>query len=954
MTKRMRQSYTKLGKALLKSAVALVLVVIWSASSYAQMTKQAPVTNQAPVTEEGAIVSITPATARSGEAVTIDVKANPAFVKGLIGNAYVTFDDISVIPARVIEKADYSGVILEVVVPELKETSSPRIAVHGGNSRTLAYSGFEVAGRLSFDLNSALILAVLAAMIAGVFWLRRPSKMRAAEIVQLPTADSTLTSESLSSQRVSEDTENADAEEYKTVPAPEPPEELITAVADRSCVLVVGGGIAAQAGAPHWYEPLKKLAEGISDDESTKNRTHLAARAQEWEQVADMLIRRLPREEIVKALDESFGTSEIVPEVHKLLAQMPFFAHIDVSWNTTFEAELRKNTPSLESVTFHDESLAKLIRSNQPFLIKLAGELERPETVLITYGELRQMLKDAPEFSRGVSSLASSNRFLFLGVSRESIETVMSSLDIRPDPERPHFALVPDEELMTVYQEQYLHEFGVELLPYQSGDLGQFSGFVEKLAASLSTLNIEWEQDSSRTQIREAYLDRVILKNIGAFSEMDITLNHGWNVLLGNNGCGKSTVLKAIGTALCGDAVKDVKGAQALLRRGEKGEYANTGSVEIRVGKARYRTRLVRDGRGVKLESEQYTPLQTGTWAVLGFPAQRGVTERQLSGASQPGVANPNVDDVLPLITGTVDYRMDDLRQWLLNTVLRSEDPSGDALAKRSQHIREKFFSIIKVLLVNDDVHYAGLDRENWKILVRTNNDVVVPIEDLSQGMNSILGWVGTLVQRIYEIHSDTDEPETRPALVLIDEIDAHLHPAWQMRLIPLLKEHFPKLQVVATTHSPLLAGALDPEHVLIASRDPETRAASIHRSSLDTEGMPADQILTSPLFGLATTRTRGDTIDRYVELLGKEGVRSEEEEEEFESLKERVERLLSFGASEFERKVTVSVTKAVEEQVDDQMSEIRKLSDADKEHLKLRIADFFDDDPEVEAHDKS
>jgi hypothetical protein len=73
----------------------------------------------------------------------------------------------------------------------------------------------------------------------------------------------------------------------------------------------------------------------------------------------------------------------------------------------------------------------------------------------------------------------------------------------------------------------------------------------------------------------------------------------------------------------------------------------------------------------------------------------------------------------------------------------------------------------------------------------------------------------------MYEVHSHLDEPEQGGALVLIDEIAAHMHPSWQQGLVPALARTFETVQFVANTHSPLVVGSMDPEDVKIVHRAP-------------------------------------------------------------------------------------------------------------------------------------
>ena len=72
------------------------------------------------------------------------------------------------------------------------------------------------------------------------------------------------------------------------------------------------------------------------------------------------------------------------------------------------------------------------------------------------------------------------------------------------------------------------------------------------------------------------------------------------------------------------------------------------------------------------------------------------------------------------------------------------------------------------------------------------------------------------------EIHYGFDEYwwEKKPAILLIDEIENHLHPTWQRRVIPALLEHFPGLQIFATTHSPFVVAGLKAGQVHLLKRD--------------------------------------------------------------------------------------------------------------------------------------
>jgi predicted ATP-binding protein involved in virulence len=111
----------------------------------------------------------------------------------------------------------------------------------------------------------------------------------------------------------------------------------------------------------------------------------------------------------------------------------------------------------------------------------------------------------------------------------------------------------------------------------------------------------------------------------------------------------------------------------------------------------------------------------------------------------------------------------------------------------------------------------------------------LIPIEvaQLSAGEKNVIALVADLVKRAVQLNAvlfnaDTDKPsdnksnplKNTPGIVLIDEIDLHLHPRWQRIIVPKLVEHFPKIQFIITTHSPFVLQAIKPEYTQIVALD--------------------------------------------------------------------------------------------------------------------------------------
>ena len=154
----------------------------------------------------------------------------------------------------------------------------------------------------------------------------------------------------------------------------------------------------------------------------------------------------------------------------------------------------------------------------------------------------------------------------------------------------------------------------------------------------------------------------------------------------------------------------------------------------------------------------------------------------------------------------------------------------------------------------------------------------------LSSGTQSTLLWVYALALKIGE-HYGFDEywwgGQERPAILLIDEIENHLHPTWQRRVIRALLDHFPGLQIFATTHSPFVVAGLKARQVHLLSRD---KPATTYLE--DIVGWTADEILRNMMGVEDPTDIETAEAARELRQLRNEGPRSAPEEEEARQLR--------------------------------------------------------------------
>ena len=172
----------------------------------------------------------------------------------------------------------------------------------------------------------------------------------------------------------------------------------------------------------------------------------------------------------------------------------------------------------------------------------------------------------------------------------------------------------------------------------------------------------------------------------------------------------------------------------------------------------------------------------------------------------------------------------------------------------------------------------------------------------LSAGTQGTLFWIWALALKMV-IHYDFKGGwEKEPAILLIDEIENHLHPTWQRRIIPALLEKFPKLQIFATTHSPFVVAGLKSGQVHLLSRDKGGARATT--SSEDITGWTMDEILRNMM---GVDDPTDDETARFAEelrrLRDQEPLHDERAEERrqrrMEMLRQRVNRELLAGGPE-------------------------------------------------------
>jgi uncharacterized protein (TIGR02646 family) len=348
-------------------------------------------------------------------------------------------------------------------------------------------------------------------------------------------------------------------------------------------------------------------------------------------------------------------------------------------------------------------------------------------------------------------------------------------------------------------------------------------------------------------------IHRITIRNLGPIARLDLRLPDSasvaegqppdqtagedqpihaasWMMLLGENATGKSTILKAIALAMIGERYFNTVRDSADLELGElvrKG--CETGEISIYITGASIPRRMIIQSTGSTVFSGR-----SAQTLILAYGSTRLLPRKAEPGAGY-GEAYARVENLfnpfLPLV---------DAEKWLLET-------SDDQFADVARALRR---------LLDVDAHqFFERDADGIYMMERRKR---VPLSKLSDGYQTVIALFADILQVVM---SRWPTPGSAEGLVLLDEVGTHLHPAWKLKFVKSMRDFFPRIQVIATTHEPLCLRGLGDGEIAVVQRGP-MGAIHLVEDLPSIRGMRIDQILTSEHFGL------GSTLDPDLEAL--------------------------------------------------------------------------------------
>lgn len=344
------------------------------------------------------------------------------------------------------------------------------------------------------------------------------------------------------------------------------------------------------------------------------------------------------------------------------------------------------------------------------------------------------------------------------------------------------------------------------------------------------------------------YIEKILIKNFKAIDKIEIDFRPGVNLLIGDNGVGKTSILEAITVALGGF----ITGISGVTPR-------NIGADDVRI--------CLRELGQASSAIEYQTPVEIACWMDIDekkydwmrkrkdeMPNSKTTMDKKGIAKYAQEIAN-DLSQTLPLLCfqsearvwqtkrsdfgtelkkklndrrcgyiGCLDYSLDikGIKEWCLKMELTA--------FQRNEKIAEyeAFKSIVATVMQKlselpekPSVSYS----QQVGDLVYREHGVNMPISYMSAGYQSLLWMTMNLAYRMALLNPDMgEEMALIPGVVLIDELDMHLHPKWQWNVIKALEETFPNIQFIVATHSPIIISSCRNENLILIRENQEIK----------------------------------------------------------------------------------------------------------------------------------
>lgn len=318
------------------------------------------------------------------------------------------------------------------------------------------------------------------------------------------------------------------------------------------------------------------------------------------------------------------------------------------------------------------------------------------------------------------------------------------------------------------------------------------------------------------------YIESLHVNNIGPFDLLDVEFNPHMNVIVGVNGVGKTSMLRCIAYCLTNlgmEGIRMRKDAMLKLFCSNNEKKYVFGADQLVDKNQDYRSFTADkwnltvpegyEGKMIYEDNKDYSLLAIGAYRFFSYKKLPGMMREALRSERRKYYQKSN-----PAFLESME--MPDIKQWMINRYFQIDKDWAVTEKKNWDNIIEKLCVIAPR---ETKFKFVRIERDLEPIFSFNGRECY--LEELSSGFKSILSIVFIIIDWIEGVNEGKDALiENAEGTVMIDEIDAHLHPSWQTTVLDSLQTIFPKLQFIVTTHSPSVLMSAKSGEVILFTND--------------------------------------------------------------------------------------------------------------------------------------
>ena len=353
------------------------------------------------------------------------------------------------------------------------------------------------------------------------------------------------------------------------------------------------------------------------------------------------------------------------------------------------------------------------------------------------------------------------------------------------------------------------------------------------------------------------HFKRTEIQNCQSIEKMSLNFSSGVNLLIGDNGVGKTTVLEALALSVQtyfsrmnditkkGITQKDVRFTSSLVGDASQHRMYYTPTTiksTVELGGVEYSSEISREdetnatrtkyaGKELAAAGRELLNSQTKILPVICYFSTSRVVDTQKVSTSSVGKnkLNDRRCGYMDCLNATLDRKA--LTDWAFKMAM-AEYKKGMPIAEY-EAFKKAVGTFMQKMNDLDEIPLVEYTRD-FEDITYTENGKTMLVNYLSAGYQSLLWMLMEISFRIALLNPEMSDYSQAEGIVLIDEIDMHLHPRWQWKILDALHSSFPKVQFIAATHSPIIISSFRDAKLLSIGQNGVEELSGAYAYSID------------------------------------------------------------------------------------------------------------------------